>query len=398
MARGEGQLNAATSTDGIPAVSRRDLPASKNQIELLERLERQQGLEPDPARILTSGEASKLIDGLMESRPEPSASTSTQRPASEAQRQLIATLQRERALPVEPLADETTMAEAKALIDELKAIPRPERPSAPARPATEKQLEFLRRLRAERGVETPEDETELSASEASKLIGELKELPKKTSPAQPPHPATEAQKQLLATLRAERGREPEDDEQRSFREASALIEELLALPRSEAAAEPAAELPTAQRPATQKQLELIERLRRQEGTPDPLPGNLSVAEASELIEELGGGKLGERYPEVLPGRYAVPGEDGKLHFYIVEQGEKPGSIVLSVQASSREHELPFGRAKRAILEKIAGDPLAASAAYGRELGVCGVCGRALTDEDSRAFGIGPVCRRKLGAA
>jgi len=33
--------------------------------------------------------------------------------------------------------------------------------------------------------------------------------------------------------------------------------------------------------------------------------------------------------------------------------------------------------------------------YGTELGECGVCGRTLTDEKSRAYGIGPVCRERF---
>jgi uncharacterized protein DUF6011 len=32
--------------------------------------------------------------------------------------------------------------------------------------------------------------------------------------------------------------------------------------------------------------------------------------------------------------------------------------------------------------------------YGQELGECGHCGRTLTDEASRAAGIGPVCASK----
>jgi Family of unknown function (DUF6011) len=36
----------------------------------------------------------------------------------------------------------------------------------------------------------------------------------------------------------------------------------------------------------------------------------------------------------------------------------------------------------------------ASKRYGRELGNCGRCGRTLTDDASRAAGIGPVCASK----
>ncbi len=39
-------------------------------------------------------------------------------------------------------------------------------------------------------------------------------------------------------------------------------------------------------------------------------------------------------------------------------------------------------------------PETAMALYGQTLGYCGRCGRSLTDETSRALGIGPVCRNK----
>ncbi len=48
-----------------------------------------------------------------------------------------------------------------------------------------------------------------------------------------------------------------------------------------------------------------------------------------------------------------------------------------------------------ILTAIANDP-DALARFGQELGKCGKCGRDLTDEESRAIGIGPVCREQLG--
>ncbi len=48
-----------------------------------------------------------------------------------------------------------------------------------------------------------------------------------------------------------------------------------------------------------------------------------------------------------------------------------------------------------ILAGILVDPRAATVLYGRELGVCGVCSRTLTDESSRAAGIGPVCASRF---
>ena len=52
----------------------------------------------------------------------------------------------------------------------------------------------------------------------------------------------------------------------------------------------------------------------------------------------------------------------------------------------------------AILDRLAEmsdeDIAAATALYGQELGHCGICGRELTDEDSRARGIGPKCAER----
>lgn len=98
---------------------------------------------------------------------------------------------------------------------------------------------------------------------------------------------------------------------------------------------------------------------------------------------------------VPEGRYAVE-VDGVLKFFKVDcptEGRWAGYTFIKVQASDEWY--PVGRASRqAILAKIAEDPKAASIRYGHELGACGVCGRTLTDEASRAAGIGPVCAEK----
>jgi hypothetical protein len=45
---------------------------------------------------------------------------------------------------------------------------------------------------------------------------------------------------------------------------------------------------------------------------------------------------------------------------------------------------------------VAADPEAAAIAYGKRFGKCSVCARDLTDADSIARGIGPVCATKFG--
>ena len=50
----------------------------------------------------------------------------------------------------------------------------------------------------------------------------------------------------------------------------------------------------------------------------------------------------------------------------------------------------------AALDRIEADPEAAIKAHGLASGQCGCCGRELTDPESIAAGIGPICARKAG--
>jgi hypothetical protein len=97
--------------------------------------------------------------------------------------------------------------------------------------------------------------------------------------------------------------------------------------------------------------------------------------------------------QVADGRYAVE-EDGTLKFFKVKNGNRPGFVFLDIQASDDWHAIrDLGRIRR-VLATIAQDANAAMIRYGHELGECGRCGRTLTDEASRAAGIGPVCASK----
>lgn len=111
-------------------------------------------------------------------------------------------------------------------------------------------------------------------------------------------------------------------------------------------------------------------------------------------------------PEVPAGRYAVEvagGEetDGEpvLRFFKVDRPEAPSrwaGYTFVKQLASDEEWPVRGRRAKVVLEEIAKNPEAASARYGHEIGACGVCGRTLTDAESRARGIGPVCAGRLG--
>lgn len=103
-------------------------------------------------------------------------------------------------------------------------------------------------------------------------------------------------------------------------------------------------------------------------------------------------------PKVADGYYAVD-TDGKISFYHVNtptEGRWEGYTFVDVQAGSDFIKLPSQRVRNAVIAKIAVDPKEASLRYGREIGRCGVCGRTLTNQDSRDRGIGPVCADKMG--
>lgn len=69
-------------------------------------------------------------------------------------------------------------------------------------------------------------------------------------------------------------------------------------------------------------------------------------------------------------------------------GKIVGNVFSPARACTPEH-------KQAILAAAA-DPLEAILAFGRATGKCSICGRPLTDPESIANSVGPVCRAKFG--
>jgi hypothetical protein len=116
---------------------------------------------------------------------------------------------------------------------------------------------------------------------------------------------------------------------------------------------------------------------------------------SEVIEKLveldwvKSGSKGSVKSDVPDGRYAVEKDDGTLMFYSVKAGHS--RIFVDVWASDARWPVNSSSERSRILKAIKADP-DAGPRFGREIGRCYVCGRTLTDETSRALGIGPVCR------
>lgn len=100
--------------------------------------------------------------------------------------------------------------------------------------------------------------------------------------------------------------------------------------------------------------------------------------------------LFEGVPE---GRYAINwglGGTEEIKFYQIKEG------ALYAQASAELWVINNLDQVHKALEVIKADPKAASVLYGTKLGACGVCGRTLTNQESRDLGIGPICAKKMG--
>lgn len=86
-------------------------------------------------------------------------------------------------------------------------------------------------------------------------------------------------------------------------------------------------------------------------------------------------------------------------------GQNPGAIYVKddkgtylgkVMAGAFRRSRDCDDATEARIVDVARDPRAAAIAYGKEFGLCSVCGRELSDPESVAAGIGPVCRERFG--
>jgi hypothetical protein len=99
---------------------------------------------------------------------------------------------------------------------------------------------------------------------------------------------------------------------------------------------------------------------------------------------------------VPEGRYAVRADDNSVGFFLVQKGTGKWDGYTFLKRQAGDEELPVkGAARGQIMAAIEKNPKAAAVLYGTELGVCGMCGKALTDPESRAIGIGPVCATKF---
>lgn len=102
----------------------------------------------------------------------------------------------------------------------------------------------------------------------------------------------------------------------------------------------------------------------------------------------------DKFTDVPNGYYAVNTDDGELAFYRVSTF-RSGDRKVQVQASDVLHNMRGRKAADGVLAKIrkVTAPVAGKL-YADRIGNCWRCGRTLTDAESRARGIGPVCINK----
>lgn len=141
---------------------------------------------------------------------------------------------------------------------------------------------------------------------------------------------------------------------------------------------------------------------------DPEGNPMTFARASDTIAALkaerGEHRMGQhvdpaedrgpsrKLPDVPEGRYSVRTDDGPLGFYLVRL--KGGRYTVKVYASDALRELPW-TAARGVLRKIEADgPEAAALRFGQESKRCYKCGQRLTQEHTRAAGVGDECASK----
>lgn len=101
---------------------------------------------------------------------------------------------------------------------------------------------------------------------------------------------------------------------------------------------------------------------------------------------------------------------GAVHFdWAGEKSRNPGCIYVVLSAAElylgkitpAGELLPSREARQEHIDtvmQIAADPLTAAVEHGRLTGACACCGRPLSDAESVARGIGPVCARRFFGA
>jgi hypothetical protein len=100
----------------------------------------------------------------------------------------------------------------------------------------------------------------------------------------------------------------------------------------------------------------------------------------------------------VEGRFAIV-VDGTTKFLRIKKitaGRWAGRVFVDSQASDDYYPVKVPATLLAYLSAVLANPEAAAKRYADELDACSMCGRTLTNDESRARGIGPECWSKWG--
>jgi hypothetical protein len=201
--------------------------------------------------------------------------------------------------------------------------------------------------------------------------------------------ATDKQRAFIARLCDELGRDADDRPvPADSREASRMID---ALKAQVARARRAGTATRPERKATERQVEFLADLlnERAHDLGEIDPAALAFERASALITELLDAPRAKVAAHgIREGRYAYTPDDGTTadHYRV----RRDGKIVVWTAGG----EWPYNGALNEGLQWIKANPREAAELFGRLTETCGRCGRDLSDDDSRARGLGPVCATK----
>jgi hypothetical protein len=167
--------------------------------------------------------------------------------------------------------------------------------------------------------------------------------------------------------------------------------------------------------ASDKQIAFVNRLRDQLNRPE-LTGEESAALTRRSVSEVINGLLAEvrktgkgsghlikaaDWTNIEAGYYAVPSTTGNndLDFFLVQipdKGDWTGCLFVKRVLGGHDPQRVAKATAEGWLAMIPGEAAhTAMARYGMEMGRCGRCNRTLTDNVSRAIGLGPDCAAKM---
>ena len=130
--------------------------------------------------------------------------------------------------------------------------------------------------------------------------------------------------------------------------------------------------------------------------PPPAPRHLDADALAPIISAFALATAKLKRPRLNLGDFRItlakPDSRNPGALYVKRSGCYLGKITAATFLQSRECD------NDTALEvtRICRDPMAYAIAHGRETGSCAICSRTLSDPDSIARGIGPICARTFG--